>query len=381
MHLMTRNLIVFSLFIFNLAFAESCHKKGILKAPVDISFVIVDLKYNETDGVKICEVQPGSLSIFTGYDYLKGGQGLVADMFCDLLSQYQNQVWFLSESICDEKFKEKFLTKGWIKEFNFKRLIADQTFINNSSLPVNDPSKLTDYHGILYVRPNQIKSLEDFRNQYPGIIVLDAALFPHAADKSTMDKLFKSSPKLKKMRPISKLYPKQYSKALVDKILNDINSDIIVIKPKNSTKGYGVIIIAKEDLDSTLEYILMEKNYSRLKKETDLSYKYWARDRNDSFLIEQFIESDYVTVPQFDNNLYDGTMRAVVMLVYQQQQFNLHFLEGHWKLPLKSVSEPGTLNEKHKSFGNIPHFLDVDPQVLQNVQQQLREGFEELYSS
>jgi hypothetical protein len=350
----------------------------ISKHPVDISFVIIDLKYNELDGVKICEMQPGSMSIFSGYDFLNGADGLVADLFCDAIAKYQCPVWFIKNDICDKKFQREFLERGWKAAKDLNEVISDVDFLNAASIPIDNPFSLYDYHGILYARGHHY-SVEEFRNRYPGIILLDAALFPNLKDKYVMDKLLQSTPKLKKIRPVSKVYPKQYSNELAQTILQDINSDILVIKPINSTKGQGVIILPKEDLDSTLHYVIGQPNKRNLMLDPDPSYCYWAHDHNHIFLVEQFIESDPVSVPQFKNKLYDGTMRAVILLLHHHRKTDLVFLECHWKLPKISISGPGTFAEKHKSYGKVPHFLEVDPQVLEKVQQQITEAFNDLY--
>ncbi len=347
----------------------------------DISFVIFDLKYNVRDGIKICETQPISLSKLSGYDYLMEEDGLVQGMLCDYISKFQCPVWYMEKTVCDPKLKIKFAERGWKNFENFNKLVADDAFIKASSTRVNDPYNLNDYHGIVYVRPTQNISLVELRRKYPGVIVLDAALYSHIRDKHSMDFLLKSSPKLSTLRPVSKIYPKVFSKDLVESIFQDIKSDIFVIKPLNSTKGFGVIIIDKDNLESTLEYLFTKENKSKLLSNPDQTYNYWATDRERSFLVEQFIESDYLKAPQFDNKLYDCTMRVIAILFYHQKKSELDVLAGYWKLPIKSVSEEGTLIEKHKSYAKIPHFLKVDPEIIEKVKQQLQDGFQELYTN
>lgn len=194
-----------------------------------------------------------------------------------------------------------------------------------------------------------------------------------------MDIFLTSTPKLKKLRPKSQLYEKNDLQNLAKKILQDFESDLLVIKPTNSTQGQGVIILHRESLKEVIDYLFNAENRKVLAKEDDLSYRYWALDRNNVFLVEQFIPSDPVNVPQFDNRQYDGTMRVVLLLVYSQKKFKLDILEGHWKLPKVSLSEEGTLNERHKSYGKMDNFAAVNPEVLEKVTLQLREGLKELY--
>ena len=77
--------------------------------------------------------------------------------------------------------------------------------------------------------------------------------------------------------------------------------------------------------------------------------------------------------------LYDPTMRVVFALVYNQKNMDVVFFEGNWKLPQKSLSETGTLTEKHRSYGHDSNFLSVEPQLLQKIEEQLREPLLILY--
>lgn len=349
--------------------------------PVDIAFVILDLKYNEKEGVKICEMQSGSSSVFSGYDYLNGLDGAVPKLFCELMSKYQYPSWYMQHDICDKKFVRQFQKLGWTDVRSIKELENDQEFLSIASMPVDDPSNLHDYHGVLYARSRQFRSLENFKRQYPGIIVIDAGLFPYFENKNVMDKLLRSLPKFAVLRPDSMLCNKIYSKELTESILKNIQSEFLVIKPIKSSQGLGVIIISRENLDQTLEYLFTFGNKRLLKLNPDPSYSHWYVDRGSTFLVEQFVESTHVEVPQFNNKLFDGTIRAVVMVIYNQKNVETILLEGHWKLPKKSVNEPGSFNERHKSYGKTPHFLGLDPQILKNVQEQLHEGFTELYQT
>jgi len=371
-------LTLFILFFVDSAYSNERNNK-LIEFPADISFVIFDLKYNHEDGVKICEIQPGGVSVFSGYDFLMEGDGLVPDMLCDAILKYQSDLWYMDSAVCDRKCKRKFDAMGWENIFSLEDLSSDKEFMRLAELPVNDPHNLYDYHGILYVRPKDIARLEDLRSKYPGMIILDAALYSNIKDKLSMDALLKSSPKLSELRPKSKIYPKEFSNELVADIMEDIKGDYYVIKPAHASKGYGVIITEKENLESTLKLILQKENRGNLARNPDQTYSYWAYDKRKQFLVEQFIQSVHVEAPQFDSKMYDGTMRVVALVIYHQKKVEVDILEGHWKLPKKSVSEEGSFTEKHKSFGNVPHFAAVEPYILESVKRELEEGFDELY--
>ena len=85
--------------------------------------------------------------------------------------------------------------------------------------------------------------------------------------------------------------------AVAQEIAADIVSDYYVIKPRGGFRGSGVIIVAKEDLDETLQYILSDS--TRLKKDRRKSHRYWIQDKFDSFIVEKYYPSDLVQVEAF----------------------------------------------------------------------------------
>jgi hypothetical protein len=346
--------------------------------PADITFLIADLKYNEWQGVKLCEIQTASVSTFKGYDFLHGEKGLIARLFYDFLSQYQLPIWYISKDICDPTFKKELAASEWMKAKTLQDILSQENFIMAASAPISNPHNLPDYHGIVYVNARRFKSTADFPRQYPGVIFLDASIFPYTQDKYLMNQLLSHPDSPRPLKPQWNLYPKQYSKELVQTILEDITSEWLVIKPRHSTMGQGVIIIHRDDLDGTLESLFCQKSH-KFRFNSDSSFRFWTKTKQQNFLVEEFIESDPVRVPHLNNNLYDGTIRVIFSLVYDQEKTHIVFLGGYWKLPKKSISEPGTLTEKHKSFGKEPYFMSVDPSIMEKIEDQLREGLPVIY--
>lgn len=58
----------------------------------------------------------------------------------------------------------------------------------------------------------------------------------------------------------------------------------------------------------------------------------------------------------------------------------MDFVELHWKLPKKSLSEEGSFSEKHKSCGKIPYFALVEPEKEEAIKHQLKETMPLLYA-
>lgn len=344
----------------------------------DITFLIADLKYNAQDGVKICEIQNGSFSLFSGWDFLNGTEAAVPQLFTDFIDQYHNQVWYSLTSIADPKFREHFLSLPWIDIVNYQTLLKTKSFKKNAKIMPANIFSISNYMGIAWVHPNAIKSVSAFRRDYPGVLLMDAAMIPYSGDKYLMTKLFANDEHLIRLKPRWNSYPKQYTPTLAAQICSELETNIVVIKPRRSALGNGIIIASADELDGILHYIFTNPN-NQLASDPDSSYNYWARDRCDTFLVEQFIPSDPVNVPQLDNQLYDCTMRVVFFLYYDNQEMNIHFLEGHWKVPKLAVNSGGTLTEIHKSYGKTPHFAFVDEEVLNEVKRQLAEGLPYLY--
>lgn len=342
--------------------------------PADISFIAVDLKYNSRDGVKICEIQPVSESNLSGYDEVKGASGELAKRFTDIIAQYHLKVWTLQEAFEDKELEKRFDVLGWSAHKTLDKTFKNKAFQKAASLNVQDPTSISNYHGILYTP--KIKSVSSFKEKYTGILLLDAAIFSIFDDKYLVSNLMRESP-LKEMRPRWNLYEKKYSKELVRQIHADIPSNLMVIKPRGEMCGRGVIILKRCDLEETLKYILTDKK--KLKKDPDASYNTWGRNKDDHFLVEEYIESDPVVVPHFNQELYDGTMRVVLLLICDRNLLQIHSLGAYWKLPKASLSSDKSLIERHRSFGESPHFLKVDPALQHIVEETLIRSLPYLY--
>lgn len=331
-----------------------------LQAQVDITFLVADLKYNERQGVQICEIQPGSVSMFydavnptPAMEALYGNDGLFAAQFSALLARYQTRFWLSQKGPCDAVFKNQLTKNGWRLVTHVRALISDQLFQEVAKIPPADPGNICDYQGIVYGGPTGRE--QRFLKWYPGIILMDTAFLPCKQNKAAVNHLLTLKPKWK-------AYLKGESASTIK---SDLNCEIYVFKPIGSTLGRGVEIVPKEDLENALEKIGSEKE--------------WAQDLHQYFLVEEFVESDPVEVPHLGHRLYDGTMRVEFLLVYTEGEIKIHFLNGYWQLPRKSIHEEGTLTEKHKSCPFTPYFLEVDPDTLQKVQEQLAPELHSFY--
>lgn len=356
-------------------------EKKVIDSPtyeVDASFLLADLKFSEKRGVKICEIQHGVLSTFSGDKFSHGEPGIIPVNFYHTLSQYFDRSWAISNYFAEIQIRKLFeQAPEWSTYNNIALVEKDPKFQYRASLPVYDPYDINSYHGFLVTRVAKVNDYLAFKKKYPGIILLDAAARSYWIDKHKMTQLFLKNKTLASYKPKCELYRKKYSKSLAREIIEEIQSEIFVIKPRGAFHGKGVIIVDRENLDSTLKYIL--KRSSKLKKDPDPSYNHWYRDKADSFLVEEFVESDPISIAHLDNRVYQPTMRVAFLLVYSNNQIDVKFLGGYWMLPESSLSEKGTLNNKHKACCKGSYYCKIDPQVMSKVEQQLNIALPLLY--
>src|SRR5262245_4768326 len=72
----------------------------------DISFLVIDLKFTEDSRVKICEIQPGNHSLFKGYYFVNGADGVIPNFFYEFLTKFQDKIWYIKTDVADDNFKE-----------------------------------------------------------------------------------------------------------------------------------------------------------------------------------------------------------------------------------------------------------------------------------
>ena len=305
--------------------------------PADVSFIVIDLKYNLNDGVKIYEIQQGLGCAFEGVEFIEGHKNAFVKIFNKFVSLYHKRHWY-------EKKKKKNITREFTTVFDksilwnelgsFKSVLSDKQAKKYAQMSVANRSSITDYHGLVVCHYNSMDI--GTIKKVSGLMILNRAFFPAFGsspytDKLQISNLMSSHEELAEIKPVWNAYSKGYSQELVNQIKEDFESDLLVIKPRTGLQGRGIIILNKEDLEDTLAYIFSGK--SNLKKDPDKSYNWWAKDRHDNFIVEEFIESDPVYAPHLSDDLYDGTMRVPIVLTYDRGQIQVHFLYMWWKLP------------------------------------------------
>jgi len=350
------------LFTFTLFFISTLSADHqVQKLPVDISFVIVDFKYNAVQGIKICEVQQSSISDISFTDQFPDTEVVNYEKsIYSHIKKHFDKIWFSDISDIYNKKLAEIFDKNHVRVGNSK-------FVFNATQAPMDPYDLSTYQGAYYTKVGQIEKLGTFLKKNPGVVVIDAATAPFWMNKEKMSQLFTKNTELSQFKPSWHSYQKKYSSNLAKTICEDIPGNSVVIKPLSSLMGNGVIIVKKEVLDKTLRLILTNKKM--LRKISDVSYYYWSKDKSKSFIVEEFIESDPVIASLLDNLPYDGTLRAVCGLEFNMNKITIQIFGMHWKLPKKSLLEEGSMNDLHKNFPrrtedrNVPVKREIQEQI------------------
>ncbi|MBX9923860.1 MAG: hypothetical protein K2Y01_07090 [Rhabdochlamydiaceae bacterium] len=329
-----------------------------LFAIADISLIVVDIKYNQQQGVKICEMQPGSFSRFSGANS-PDEPNAVPLLYCNLLEQYNTPIYFTHPLY--HKMKEAFIQHSWSSTHSIETLLTKVKKTKD-----NDPDNLFDYQCFLFSLQTE-PIFNRYQELFPHILFLDRAILPFSQSKYVMNSFFDSIEETKKLRPQWGLYRKGTSAELVEAIAQDIPGNIVVIKPLQSTMGRGVIILEKQDLQKTLDYIFLSEKEVLL-KDLERSYSHYAVDESDYFIVEEFIESDPLFLGK-DQLPYDCTMRIIAVLSYHHHVADITLLKEYWYSPNKPIDTAYTLIQSHKAKGT--YFTQVAPEVIEKVKQEL----------
>lgn len=341
------------------------------KYPVDISYMVADLKYSKEHGVKICEVQHGVLSTFLGDVFLHGRKGTLSPLIAEVFAEFPLTKWGVGLQDVFAPLRTSLeKSADWKAMPNIEILMQDTEFIQNARLAPDNPYIIASYRGmVLFSKLPKSIDVEKFQKEHPGILVTDRPTAAFWKDKYKMSLLFTREPLLARIKPEWGIYPKQYSRTLAAQIIEEIPSDAYVIKPRGAFLGNGIIITSNDELDRTLKYILTDKTALRVNK--DHSYNYWARNSEDSFIVEKYYPSDAISVQSLEGKLFEPTMRVAFIMLYNNRQIDFRFLGGYWILPHQSLEEEGSLNDRKKAYCKAPYFAAASSEVLAEVKKEL----------
>lgn len=324
--------------------------------PDNIDFCIADMKYQDLNALKILELGEGARSAFKGHEKLYGPQVLWKN-FWDYLHNFHVPLWVVRMDDVEHERRED-MAPDYFFSLGGKAA-SSMTDLKNQikeSLRNQDGIVKTeacrDYRAIVlirYGRPH--RTIEKFKKIFPQVRFVGDISNKYVNSKYNTNMLFQD-PSICSFRPKCIICPKEYTETLSNEITNEMSGSFVVIKPINSCRGRGVIIVDKNNLDEILQQILL-RPHELASFGIDHSYGYWAFDTNDKFLIEEFVTSKPISVDIDGNGSkqeFDGTMRLVFTVHHYQDQPIINYLGGYWKLPAKSLSdESADFMEQHKS--------------------------------
>jgi hypothetical protein len=142
------------------------------KYPADVCYMVADLKYNARDGVKICEIQQASLSLFNGDSYRElPEEQSIHRKLVKALSSYNKNGWVVSDGIADQRLVSALAdSPTWQNPKDLMALFSDKAFRNNAKLPPTDAYDLSTYQGFLYINWAKLSVIYDFETRLSGLV-------------------------------------------------------------------------------------------------------------------------------------------------------------------------------------------------------------------
>jgi hypothetical protein len=265
------------------------------------------------------------------------------------MAQFNKPIWFVLPRLNDKNINDIAIDElekigGRVyssllalkKDDLFKKL-AEQKCDNISK------TKISDFSTIVFVR-KCAKCLQGFMRKYPHVLIIDETSAWFVGNKYFTHLLFCDDEYLMKFRPRCAVCLKWSLMAKIRQIIRKLACDYCVIKPIDASMGRGIVIVESKKLEETLKNFFKKNDTASDKQASEVAY--WQHDKNDTFLIEEFVPSKYICV---DGKWYDPTMRVAFMVVVDNGNMKIDFLDAYWKLPSKALTEEGALTEVHKS--------------------------------
>lgn len=311
--------------------------------PDEISWCIADIKFDGKD-VKVCEFGEARFSQFKGHETLFG-TGKLWHEFWNFLNTFQLPIWFIHSNPQLEDAATQ--ARETLARLGGKRVIS----LSKLPPPVTNKKKISKKHdGILILEKTADFNSTTTREykKFENYLILGKATSDHFRTKHATNKLFSQTTVLH-YKPQYKEYVKSSSISAQSIIQDFAPHSMFVIKPLAGSCGNGVIITDKKNLEKTLETIFGNNKTIR-QNTTDSSISFWNKPSQHKFIVEAYAPSKPIRVA---DKPYDGTMRVIFSLFNMNGTMGIYFFDAYWKLPNKSLSDYGTLNEKHKSHISI----------------------------
>lgn len=343
-----------------------------------LAYFCADIKYNKGE-LKICELNPVPGVSPSVYNVLVDGKKYNAycpfwKAFWTYTKQFNIPVWLVGPTHKTNALDlESFFAQGYAYYKSLDDLIQDPVFGKSSKKYLSNPSAINNYGGIIIYNPGigttfkQAHCItENFKQNYPNFLWLNDISQWFTGDKDLMSRVF-LSPETQEFKPRWKIYKKIYTPDLASEIIQEFGRDMYVIKPTDGTWSGGVTVVMKEDLDTTLKLIFEPTHKNKKTGQNNIDY--WLTNKSDSFIIEEFVESQTITI---NDNDYNPTLRLAFLITHEKDTISVTLLGGGWKTPKIPLNQEGDLVKKHITLGLPGEFCgqEVDPKdfaMMQNI--------------
>lgn len=325
--------------------------------PEDMSFCIADIKYTGAS-LKIVEFGEGARSRFKGHAALFG-QGSIWTFYWNYLAQFQVPVWLIG--MPDDRELAAEMNLDYFAKIGGRLAPTVSVMSDNIHTEIKSRyGRVTDQHckdyaGIVLIRKGRpLTSIKKLKEEFPSLIFVGQLSNKYVNNKYRTSLLFMTE-ELKKYRPACKSCSVVYDPKLSSNLIREFGCDIFVVKPINSSRGRGIMMVSKEELDETFKLILGDPEVLAT---SDLieEFKYWVTYASPNFLVEQYEPSKPVFI---EGKPYDATMRLVFTIDYRDNNVNVIVFDGYWKLPAQPLTANCSLTDKHKSHV-IPGLLSSE---------------------
>ena len=171
--------------------------------PVDICFMVADLKYSAECGVTICEVQNGIHSSFKGNRVLNRLENSLEKEFISILSSYLTSGWMVPGYIIDGGIRSvlhqhRLAHKGKASKTSFLIRILF-AMLSNLSMTFTTYLRTTG----LFLPAPSLSLRAPISIKISGIVVIDKGSFPFWIDKYKMSQLFAQDEQLSLLSNLS----------------------------------------------------------------------------------------------------------------------------------------------------------------------------------
>lgn len=368
--------------------------------PVDITFLAIDLKFNNGD-TKILEFQDGPQAGLRAYDFVFGKGGVWRALWDELFS-FGIPVWYVGDppqKVEGHTFSHNdtahvafdyFTNLGGLYAPSIEKLAQHQLFNKQKKLPPQSNNFFAGYgNNIILYKPSfsKITALQKITQFSPQSIIINRYMRNFSEDKIKTHTLCCQAG-ASSIRPRCGIFDKKYHPNLAAEIKKTIGGDLFVIKPINSSRSNGVLVVPTENLDRILKnYVTKNKTQLattpfRYRPNKTQTLSYWEKDANSQFIVESFVPSQELRV---NNKRYDPTMRGIWIMLSNGQSITIKRLAAFWKIATNSLDDLASPTEKLVSkfrddFSSLnPKDLVVNQEDLEKLDAAILPALNKIY--